>query len=349
MKIARIFALIFAIIINTSHADPTVSLYYSLPSEYVLGQSSPTISEYNISYTDLEMIQQLKFSVSASGLGTVSNVSITTGGQTFSAPVVGNVADIQGLNIPVPAGPGGINIFVTPSYAAVGGPNGLSSNTKSTLALSYVKSTNPTTQYVSTSATSVASSTMTLVSTKPMVYLASGDNTSLVNGQFKLADITVAADQAGNLSLAQIPLSIKTFGNVNIPSQTLVIKDANNNIVTNASASLSAVGINSTGLVNISFSSGYMLGAGTAQTFKVYADVQGVTGNAGTNSITSLLGAPSSFQWNDINGNVTGLTGDLLPGASYSPTTGNVPEPTTAALLTTGVILSLTNARKRRS
>ena len=324
--------------ISTASADPTASLFYSLPSEYVLGQSSPTISEYNISSASQTTIQELKFTIGSPVTGTVNSVAITTGGQTFSAPVIFGNVDISGLSIPVPGGVGGVNIFVTPTFGAVGGVNGIASNTKSTISLSAINNVN---------ITPVASSTMTLVSTKPTVYLASGDNTGLVSGQFKLADIVIAADQAGNLGLAQIPLSIKTIGNVNIPSQSLVIRDANNNPVTNASASLSAISANGTGLVNISFSPSYTLGAGTAQTFKVYANVQGVTGNAGTNSITTLLGAPSSFQWNDINGNVTGLTGDLLPGASYSPTTGNVPEPATATLLTAGMILSLASARTR--
>ena len=222
MNITRIVVLVTMILtaISTASADPTASLFYSLPSEYVLGQSSPTISEYNISSASQTTIQELKFTIGSPVTGTVNSVAITTGGQTFSAPVIFGNVDISGLSIPVPGGVGGVNIFVTPTFGAVGGVNGIASNTKSTISLSAINNVN---------ITPVASSTMTLVSTKPTVYLASGDNTGLVSGQFKLADIVIAADQAGNLGLAQIPLSIKTIGNVNIPSQSLVIRDANNN------------------------------------------------------------------------------------------------------------------------
>jgi hypothetical protein len=62
---------------------------------------------------------------------------------------------------------------------------------------------------------------------------------------------------------------------------------------------------------------------GTSETYTVYGTFSAVSGAAGTQSVTFGLGAKGNFQWNDVVGGVTGITGTNLntyPNTTQSKT-----------------------------
>ncbi|MEI7777278.1 MAG: peptidoglycan-binding domain-containing protein [bacterium] len=311
---------------------PTIVSSATLPSQFIIGPSSPTIATYNIISTSTNAtIQELRFSVA--GAGTVAQLAISAGGVTATAPVVSGIADFTGLSIPVSAGYGGVNLTLTPTYASVGGTNGIASNSFSTTTLVGImsRSGNSTTQLGQTASGSSGSLTVTgevpfvLVSSKPTVSINSGSTNGLVTGQVELADVTVSADQNGNIKVEALPISITTSGAVNFASTTagLVVKDANNNTITVASATFPDIAANSTGTTTISFAGGYQVGAGSSQVFKIFANAQGVSGNAGTQSVATKIGTQSLFKWDDVNGNATNLSGSYItnfPSATHTTT-----------------------------
>ena len=313
-------------------SNPTIVSSATLPSQFIIGPSSPTIATYNIVSTSTNAtIQELRFSVA--GAGTVAQLAISAGGVTATAPVVSGIADFTGLSIPVSAGYGGVNLTLTPTFASVGGTNGIASNSFSTTTLVGImsRSGNSTTQLGQTASGSSGSLTVTgevpfvLVSSKPTVSINSGSTNGLVSGQVELADVTVSADQNGNIKVESLPISVTTSGLVNFASSTanLVVKDANNNIITVASASFPTIAANSTGTTTISFTGGYQVGAGSSQVFKIFATALGVSGNAGTQSVATQIGTQSLFKWDDVNGNATNLSGSYItnfPSATHTIT-----------------------------
>ena len=195
-------------------SNPTIVSSATLPSQFIIGPSSPTIATYNIISTSTNAtIQELRFSVA--GAGTVAQLAISAGGVTATAPVVSGIADFTGLSIPVSAGYGGVNLTLTPTYASVGGTNGIASNSFSTTTLVGImsRSGNSTTQLGQTASGSSGSLTVTgevpfvLVSSKPTVSINSGSTNGLVTGQIELADVTVSADQNGNIKVEKLPIA----------------------------------------------------------------------------------------------------------------------------------------------
>jgi hypothetical protein len=159
----------------------------------------------------------LKFSVT--GTGSVTQVCVAGS----CAPVVSGVAYITGLNIAVPNNNAGVNVNVIPTFAPVG-VNGVTSNTTSLLTLTFVKSTIG--GLTTTTTPSVAANTMTLVGTKPTVGLVAS-NDSLVNGLVKVADVTVAADAAGDVKVQNIPINVTSTGVATVAtgSNNVIVKD----------------------------------------------------------------------------------------------------------------------------
>ena len=305
--------------------NPTIVSSASLPSQYIIGPSSPTIATYNIISTSTNAtIQELRFNVA--GAGTVSQLAITAGGVTATAPVVSGVADFTGLSIPVTAGYGGVNLTLTPTYASVGGTNGIASNSFSTTTLTGImsRSGNATTFLGTTASGNNGSLTVTgeapfvLVSSKPTVSINSGTTNGLAAGsQAELADVTVSADQNGNIKVLNLPISVTTSAGVTFASTSasVVVKDANNNVIPSniVSVTFPDLAANSTGTTTISFNGGYQVGAGSSQVFKIFANPATLTSsNAGTVSVSTKIGAQSLFTWADVNGNASNLTGTYI-------------------------------------
>ena len=51
---------------------------------------------------------------------------------------------------------------------------------------------------------------------------------------------------------------------------------------------------------------GYVVQAGQSTTFSLYGTTSGTLGNAGTSSLTTSIGAATTFSWNDDAGAASG-------------------------------------------
>jgi len=299
---------------------PTIVSSATLPSQYIIGPSSPSIATYNfVSTSTNATIQELKFTVTSSVANAVSKVTISANGSTASAVPVNGVADIAGLNINVPAGYGGVNVVVTPTYSTVGGVNGIASNSTVTTSLTYIKS-NSGNQSTIVTPLNVTSPAMTLVSSKPTLSIAS-PNVTLQTGLTEVADITVSADANGAINVNNLPITVQSSGNAtasgSATSSTLQVKNAGGTVIATASDTGFAVSAGGSAIDTISFAGGYQIAAGTSETFRIFATTAPGSGASPQNQIAVRLGAPASFTWTDVNGNASGLTGSLIPSAAY--------------------------------
>jgi len=283
-------------------------------AQFVVGGSTFPVVIYNAtSSVGNSTITEMDFTTTNS---TIS--SVTVGGVT--APVVSGTAIVTGLAINVPSGFAGANIPVSVTYNTVG-QNGLSTDgLSSTLTLTLVKSQNGNNAIATLSPLSISSNAMTLVASKPTVVVANPGSSVTLGGSTELIDITVSADPAGDINLDSLPISVTTNGgSLQIPAQILVIKDANNNVISTATTSTFTVGTGATATTSVSFlngvTTGYRIPAGTSQTFKVFANPTGYSGTAGTLSIGTQLGSASFLKWTDING---GSAESALTGASLA-------------------------------
>ena len=280
--------------------------------QFVTGNSTFPVVIYNaVSSIGNSTITEMDFTTTNSTIA-----SVTVGGQT--ATVVSGTAIVTGLNINVPSGYAGVNIPVSVKYNAVG-QNGLTTDgLTSSVSLTLVKSQNGSNAVATLNVSpAVASNVMTLVASKPTVVVANPGSTVTLQGQTELIDVTVSADAAGDINLDALPISVTENGSgLSIASQTLVVKDANNNIVTTATGTLA---VTSTGTTTVSFlngvSTGYRIPAGTSQTFKIFASPTGYSGTAGTLSLGTQLGAASLLKWTDIQG---GSAESALTGSSMA-------------------------------
>ncbi|MBP6857987.1 MAG: peptidoglycan-binding protein [Candidatus Pacebacteria bacterium] len=209
---------------------PTVNSASSTVAQLVAaangGTADGSLAQYNFTSTDASsVISELTFVVTS---GTATSVKVNG----VTAPVVGGVAYLTGLSIPVPNGGSGANISVYVSYPEVG-TSGVASATTSTLALITVKSTSgntTTTTNVSSAATTYTSGTVTLgaqtivvASTAGMLpgqaitiagaTTAVGTITSITNGTTVVVNITTAG---------VTPAGAVTFYGTPAPSMTLV-------------------------------------------------------------------------------------------------------------------------------
>ncbi|GAC1413662.1 MAG: hypothetical protein NVSMB66_6030 [Candidatus Doudnabacteria bacterium] len=281
----------------------SVSVGGTLAAQFVVGGSSPVLAQYNfIASNGNANITELKFAVTGTG-NPVTQVCVS--GQC--APVVSGTAYITGLNIAVPNNNAGVNVNVTPTFAAVG-TNGVASNTTVQLTLSYVKSTIGGVTTITTPA--VASNVMTIVGTKPTVTVNASTDT-LVNGLVRLADFAIAADPAGDIKVQTLNVSVSSTGSaaVTTAANNIVVKDSNGVVIPTTNPGLAVVA-GSTGSDTVTFAgSGFLIPAGTTKVFSVYTTPSGVTGATGTTSLSTKAGAAASFTFTDQVGGVANITG----------------------------------------
>jgi len=295
--------------ITNSGTSPSLLTASATTSQFVAaanGAANATKATYNFAATGgSATITELKFS--ATGATTITSVSV--GG--VSAPIVGGVAYLTGLNLVVPNGSSGLNQDVLVSYPTVG-TNGLGSNTTSVLTLTSVKYTSGgvTTTFLPNSGAGVAAPQMTLVGSKPTVG-ATKPVTVVAAPLTEAIDVTVAADAAGNIALNTLPITVSE-ANVVIPTtaNSIVVKDANNTTVVTTNTALTATG----GASTITFTGGYTVQAGQSQTFKIFVPITS-TAPSGVNSVSlsTALTSGAGFSWTDIaGGGSTPITGTTL-------------------------------------
>jgi hypothetical protein len=320
---------------STSLATPTLDVANSTSSQYIsagntTGAISATKADFNFTpIGGTATITELKFATNGTS-GAITSVTVNG----VSAPVVGGVAYLTGLNILVGVnGAGGTDVVAYVSYAPVGA-NGVPSGSTAGITLTSVKYTSNSTSSSLTNL-SVSAPTMTLVASQPTLNLSSSTLPFNAATNILVGSLTITANAAGNVSLIQIPLNMSISGATNLGFVQLA--DANNNIVSTSTPSCTS-SITGAGLLaascSVSFIGGhYVISAGQSQTFKIYEGVAGAI-NSGA-YISASLGNPSNFLWNDISGQGTSnLSGTLLNNyptntvtVNYSGTT-TTPTPT---------------------
>ncbi len=260
-------------------------------------------------------VSEMKFVVT--GTDTVSSIRVGNS----SAPVVSGVAYLTGLSLVVPDGGSGLSIDVYPTYSKVG-TNGLASSTTSVVALNYLKYTSGgTTSTICTAALGtctaviavggVVSNTMTLVASKPTITVAKPVGVVAAVGNIEAIDVTVTADAKGDITLNSLPITVGLGGGsttVNALLNTIVVTKADNSPVTVTNSAF--VGGTAGGASTITFTGGYLIPAGTSQTFRIFVPVTAVTaGVSGSTSVSTSLATGSGFSWTDTAGAGSAVTG----------------------------------------
>lgn len=263
--------------------------------------------------------------------GTVTSVRVGS----VTAPVVSGVAYLTGLNLSVPNGGSGLTQDVYVSYSPVG-TNGVSTGSTSRLALEYIKysgggSTSTlctaalTTCDVVLAAGGVAAPIMKLVGSRPTMTLASS-NSTLVLGSTDVGSVTVTANAKGDITLNALPITVTQSTGTTQPNANpgyaangIRVYDKDNNLVTTTNTQFS--GTTAGGTSTITFTNGYVISAGTSQTFHVYLTFDAFTnpGGAHTSSVSLGLGTADLFSWTDTAGNASATTG--LDSAGSAVTT----------------------------
>jgi hypothetical protein len=289
-------------------------------AQYVTGGTVKKIVTYKVTSTNNvpATVQRLVFAVSAAD----SIQSVTVGSTT--AAVAGGVADVTGLSIAVPGTPAGVTIPVTVTYSCfVGGNTGSGCNlTNSPVTPRTALVTLNTVEAMSgstliTLSPAAASQSMSLVASKPSLSVNSTNASGLVNAEVKIGEVTVTADAGGDIQVTQIPFNVSVNAATAPTLSACRIADGSTTV---AGSSVSAC---AAGAVNAIFGSAQTIAAGTSKTYSLYATVGGMTGAAGTVSISTNVNTPASFLWNDVIGGGTAptLNGSLVnnyPTASYS-------------------------------
>ena len=293
---------------STSTVGTTTGVIDAAKTEYKFSATGTTATIVDLGFKDA-------YNQNAMTRVRVGNVtSATVSGKTY----------LYGVNVPVPNGNGGAFVDAYTSYAPVG-PSGITTTTtgdiNSELILSYIKvqSGNTITEYCANGDSptggncaggilsylpEASGQVMTIVGSSPTVTVTPPNSSVLTPGMVEAIDVTVTANAAGPITLNSIPVTSTlsaTGGSPSFGSQPIIVKDANNIIIPGASGSCTG---GTTCYSNVSFTSGYLLPAGTTQTFKVYVPIQSVgTGQLPNTYMYSVLEANNGFQWTDTAGN----------------------------------------------
>ena len=288
---------------------------FASPIFLIGGASNVLMGSFNVvSYNNVggATLKDLTFTVPANTIA-----SVTVNGKTAS--VVGTTATINDVNLIVPADNSGVDVPVTVSLVCVNTSGGCAGVASSSVNVQMPMFTynNGTSVVTVSSSTNATTTTSALVSTKPTVTMSSMSSTGLLNGINKIGTFTVAADNAGDIKLQQIPVNTTVAGACTITASTVELRDADGNNVISGVAAVSG------GSTNFVFSSPRTITKNTSETYSVYATLAACSGAAGTQSASFTLGSKSSFLWTDVLGAVTSITGDKFssyPNVSQTKT-----------------------------
>jgi hypothetical protein len=315
---------------------PAILTASSTSAQYIAaGSGTATAAQTQASYTltstgGSSTVSKIKFTITGTATNPVT--SITIGNVT--APVVGGVAWLQGLNLMVPNGGSGLTVNAMITYSTVG-TGGVIPNTTSIATLDYVKYSSGGTTSVLTP--SVAAPTITLVGSKPTVVVPTTINLGLnLGAENKIGEVTVTADAKGNIKLNEIQFAVASSGFSTMPTFTLArLADGSTTIPGTgcgqgtAAASSQTIFCEfgtagntfttttaTTGVeVNTDFD-GYTIAAGTSKTFSLYATVNATATANATNSISTSVVA-AGFNWDDAS-----YAAFVADGTAASPANG---------------------------
>lgn len=287
---------------------PTLAIASSTAPQYIAAGGNGAVDGTKMTLfvsptAGTPVITELKFT--QNGPGVITSVKVGN----VTAPVVSGVAWLTGLNIPVSSGGTFIDAYI--SYAPVS-VSGISSNTTSSIALTYVKYTCGGT--TSTITPAVYAPTMTLVGSVPglTVNNSSVNNGLLIGAENKIGQVTVSANAKGNIKINDLVFNYN-FGNFNaLTLSNARIADGTTNIAGSSCGvsqitdvifcefstigNTQASGTNAVDTESNADFDGYVIAAGTSKTFSLYATVMGSTNGPG---FVSTKLNQSGFNWDD--------------------------------------------------
>jgi len=272
------------------------------------GTSANTIATYTFkAVAGAATINELSFTVGGSGSSTLAITNIQVG--NVSVPVSSGTTTVTGLNIPIPVTNQGTDVTVKVTYNTVGIiSGGISPDANVVLTLGTVKYTSGSVANKLLNI-SIPSKVVIPVAGMPAISLNNTVGT-LVSGAINdLATVSVSVT-GSSVNLKTIPIKLN-FGSTATTSH-VSIYDGNTEVGSTTVALNAAV---ATGTVVFN-NGGYSLTGN--QTFTLKATVSGV--NVDGDSVTTYLGDPSLFTWDDVEGGSTSGTGVYIP--SYSTSVG---------------------------
>jgi len=263
------------------------------------GASNVAMGSFNVKATSGiggAVINKLGFTVPANTIG-----SVTVGGKTGT--VISGMATVTDVAITVPSDASGVDIPVTVSLVCINtsGCAGVSDSSV-TVTLNNIEYNNGTT-VTNVVPTLAVTPTNKMVGSVPKVTMTSSLGGGLTNTTQQIGSFTVAADAAGDVVLATVPLTTSVAGACALTNVHLRDSQGNTTLTGNVAAGSD---------VAAAFSSARTLTKGTSETYTVWGTVASCTGAAGTQSVSFQLGAKAGFLWNDVLGGVTGITGALF-------------------------------------
>ena len=282
-------------------------------AQYVVaGQSNFAVGNFNIKSHNGIASKVTKMTVTVPA-NTISGVTVngkyqslttaTTAAIDFGSNFISVPGDASGVNVPVK-----IDLICSNSASSSG-------CTGSSTAVVTAQITSVTYDDGTGAVTTITPSAITpnhiLVASKPVVTVNQVSTNGLSNANIKLGEVTISADAAADVSIAQLPVTIATTTGISLAS--VMLKDASGSTVivgtsgTNGTTVLTQSG-------NFVFSTPRIITKGTSETYAIYGTVSGVSGNAGTASVTFSMGAAASFLWNDIQGGSSNNTGTAIYG-----------------------------------
>ena len=298
--------------VPNSAAGLNVPVTATFSSVGVNGNMSNTTAILNLTY--------MKYTIGGTTTSTLTGTATTLGtliaATALPLPVAGSSSTLTVPTEVTPAIPLKIGMIISTlgaSSTAATSTSGLGtitevlSDTTATVAwtTTFTATTTGPIQFFTAS-----SSSLTMVGTKPTVTIA-GSSDTLINGSVKLAEVTVAADAAGDLKLIAFPVNISATGGVLITATSsaagIVVKGTDGTTI----ATTNATGAAGTDLL-VTFGSPFSIPAGTSKTFRIYTTASAMTTAANTVSLSTKLGASSAFSWNDMVGGVSPITGSLI-------------------------------------
>ena len=326
---------------GTASLSAAIVTSATMSSQYIVsglsGAQNASQATFNFVATGgAATITDLKFRTTSNA---ITSICTQSNGQPICASPVSGIALMNGLNLAIPNGDGGLNQTFQISYAPVG-IGGLTPGTTSNLSLSYIKYSSGGTAVAmcdagcTNSMTAISAPAVTLVGSLPTVSVNSTApaNGMIVGAQNQIGQVSISASSQGSVKINKITFYVGSSGmgsNFGITNPTF---NFNGQPISGASCTTNGAP-GSTYTVVCNLGSGYptdlTIAAGQSSQFGLYATVNGTVSSGGATVSTSL--APAGFLWDDTSANGTsgvGLNANLIygfPSNSYTISASTTP------------------------
>ncbi|PIR56956.1 MAG: hypothetical protein COU72_03475 [Parcubacteria group bacterium CG10_big_fil_rev_8_21_14_0_10_41_35] len=305
-----------AVVLSTS--DTSASAF--IASAGSVGATDATNVVLNFKGTNgTTNISEVRLTVNSTSGTPVSKICI--GDKCGTPSSTTGITIISGLNIDVPAGLAGKNVTAKISYAPVG-LNGITSGTVASTTLNYVYYSVNGGASTASSSMAVNSNNMYLVGSKPTVSVTQTTQSGMTAARMKLFEVTVTPDTRGAIGVNTLVFGFATStvaGPAVGTTSVEITADGSTTAIVGSLCTVAAGGAT----VSCALPTSYYISS--AKTFSLYGVMGAATGTSGTeSSITTTLGAASTFSWSDIAGNsATAITTDNTTYLTNYPASTN--------------------------